>query len=96
MLSLEPAPERLTLDIGHREPEKAGGLSRIVNREDVRMLQPGSHLDLAKEPLGTQSRGQFRMKHFQGDESIVLDVPGEIHRRHAATAELTLDVVAVQ
>jgi hypothetical protein len=35
------------------------------------------------------------VQHLEGDRALVLEVPGEIHRSHAAPAELALDRVAV-
>ena len=33
------------------------------------------------------------MQHLDGDVAIVLEIMSEIHRRHAARAELTLDAI---
>ena len=48
----EPIPQRLALDERHGEPELAGGLARVVDSQDVGVLQPGGELDLALEALG--------------------------------------------
>ena len=58
------------------------------------MLQRRRRLDLDDEPLGAEHRGQFGLEHFDRDFAIVLEVRGEIDRRHAARAELALDAVA--
>ena len=60
------------------------------------MLEPGSHLDLAKKPLGTQRRGELRVKDLERDVPSVPEIPREVNRCHATPAELALDVVAVQ
>ena len=39
--------------------------------------------------------GELRAQHLDGDLAAVLEVLGEIDRRHAALAELPLDAVAV-
>ena len=59
------------------------------------MLQSGGELDLALETLSAE-RGRDRgQEHFERDKALVLDIVGEIHRRHAASAELALDEVAL-
>ncbi len=52
-LTLETSAERLTLDVGHGEPEPADGFARVVHWEDVGMLQPGRDLDLPEKALRT-------------------------------------------
>jgi hypothetical protein len=66
-----------------------------MDREDVRVLQPGGKPDFALEPIRPQGGGQLRMKHLQGDWPIVVEVVGEVYRSHATPAELTLDTVTV-
>ena len=39
--------------------------------------------------------GQVLAQHLDGDLALVLEVHGEIHRRHAASPEFALDPVAV-
>ena len=43
-LALQSVAERLALDVRHGEPELAGGLARVVDGENVRVLQPGGEL----------------------------------------------------
>ena len=59
-LAPQPVAERLALDVRHGEPELAGGLARVVDREDVRVLQPGGELDLALEALGAERARRAR------------------------------------
>lgn len=40
--------------------------------------------------------GQFRMQHFHRNRSVVPEVLGEVHSRHATAAELTLECVAIR
>jgi hypothetical protein len=86
----------IALDKGHREPELACRLARIVNREDVRMLQPGGELDLALEPLGTQRVGEIGVQDLKRDRPVVPEILREEDRGHPAPAELTLDPVAIR
>ena len=48
-----------------------------------------------QEPLGAEDRGQLGLQHLDGDLAVVLAVVGEVDGRHAALAELTLDLVFV-
>ena len=59
------------------------------------MLQAGGELDLAQEPLGAERRGELGMEHLEGDRAVVLEVLGQVDRRHAAAAELALERVAI-
>ncbi len=59
------------------------------------MLEIGGELDLREEALGAQHRGELRVEHLDGHLAVVPDVLGEIHRGHAARAQLPLDPVAV-
>ena len=59
------------------------------------MAQLRRELDLAKKPLGAERLPDFRLEHLDRDVAIVFDVVRQIHGRHAASAELALDAVAV-
>ena len=59
------------------------------------MLQVGGGLDLAQEPLGADDGGQLGPQHLERHLAVVLQVLGQVHRGHAARAELPLDAVAV-
>ena len=59
------------------------------------MAQRRCGLDLHHEALGAEHGGQFRLQHLDRDLAVVLQVLGEVHRGHAAGAELALDAVAV-
>ena len=94
-LAVEPDPERLALDEGHGIPEPAGGLARVEQWEDVGMDQLGGEPDLAVEALGPHQGAQLGAEDLERDEPAVAKIPGEIHHRHSAGAELALDIVAV-
>jgi hypothetical protein len=63
--------------------------------QDVGMLETGDRLDLAQEPLGTDHRGKLGTQHLDRDLPVVLEVLGEVDRRHAALAQLALDRIAI-
>ncbi len=70
-------------------------LTRVVERQDVWMLESGRDLDLAQEPLGPQYCGQLRTEYLESYLPMMLEVLGEIDGSHAAAAKLSLDLVAV-
>jgi hypothetical protein len=63
-------------------------------RENVRMSQVRFGLDLGQEALGTDDRGQLGLEDLERDLTLVLEVVGQLHGRHSALVELTLDRVA--
>jgi len=50
VLTGETLSERLSLDVGHHIEQPARGLTRVEEREDVRMLELRRNLDFAQEP----------------------------------------------
>ena len=79
------------LDLGPRVSSP-----RVENRQDVWMRQAGGCLDLLQEPLGAQHGREFRLQDLKRHLSLVPEIFGEIDRRYAAFAEVTLDPVAVR
>jgi len=67
-----------------------------MHRQDVRMLEPSSELDLPLEALRTQCGRELRVKNLQGNRTVVPEIVGEKYRGHAATPKLPLDEVAVR
>jgi len=70
-------------------------LTRVEERQDVRMAEARGRLDLAQEPLRPEGGGQFWPQHLHGDQAAVSEVLGEVDSRHAARTELPFDPVAV-
>jgi len=68
----------------------------VVQRQDVGMIQPGGDRDLTQKPVGTEQRRQLGPQHLDRDGAAVLHVVREVHRCHAAAAQLALDPVAVR
>jgi hypothetical protein len=95
VLTLEPLPQRLALDPGHHVVQKASGLTRVEEREDVGVLEVGGGLDLREEALRAEHGSQLGLQHLDGDLAVVLRVFGQVHGGHAALAERALDAVAV-
>ena len=69
-----------------RGTSRPGDVSRVVHREDVRVLQPGGEADLALEAFRAEGSGELGMEHFERDGAVVAEVACEPDRGHAATA----------
>ena len=59
------------------------------------MLEIRRHANLAQEALGAEHGTEFRVEYLECDVSRVLEVAGEIDRRHATASNLTLDLVPI-
>ncbi len=61
------------------------------------MLKPGREPDLPLKAVVAQARGKLRVQHLERHRPVVAEVAGEVHRRHPAAPQLTLDgVTALQ
>jgi hypothetical protein len=61
----------------------------------VRVLEARRDLDLAEKALGAQGRRELGMEDFEGDQSVVSEVPGAVDRGHATASEFFLEHVAI-
>ena len=86
----------LPVHVWHDEIEQPTGLSRIVERQHMGMLELRNDLDLAEKPVRPKRRRQFRPEHLDRDLAVVLQVTRKEHHCHAATADLTFDGVAIR
>ena len=82
-------------DVRHDVIEETVGFAGVVQREDVRVLELGSDLDLAEEPFRAKGGGQLGPQYLDRHLAMVFQILGEVHRRHAAGTHLFLDGVAV-
>jgi hypothetical protein len=70
-------------------------LTGVEHWQDVGVIQSGGGVNLSQEALGAERGSQLGVQHFERDEAIVLEVPGEVYRRHPAAPELTLEYVTI-
>src|SRR5207248_2547273 len=94
-LARQAVAEGFPFHVRHDVIEEAGRGPRVVQGQDVGVLQPGGDLDLAQEPLGAEGRREVRVQDLDRDRPMVLQVLREEHRRHAPATQLPLDRVAV-
>jgi hypothetical protein len=95
LLAVEPGAERLALHERHDVVQEPVGLARVVEAEDVGVLEVGREPDLPEEPVGADRSGQLGPQGLDGDLSAVAQVLGEKDRGHAAFAHQALDLIAV-
>ena len=81
-LPVDAVTERLTLHIRHDVEKESLGFTGVEERKDVRMLEIGGDLDLSKKAFGSDDSRQFRLQDLESDIAVVLQVLGEIYRRH--------------
>ena len=59
------------------------------------MFEPGGDPDLVQEPLRTDHRGEVGTHYLDADQTVVLQITGEVDGGHPTTAKLSLDGIAV-
>ena len=89
-------PDRLPLYVRHHIEEEPIRGAAIKQRQNVRMAHRRRGLDLHHESLGAEHRCEFGLQHLDRDLAVMLQVLGEIDRRHAPSPELALDAVAAR
>ena len=101
-VAAEAVAQALALHQRHGVPQQrraharlGGGLARIDEGQDVRMLEPCGEPDLAQEPVGAETGGQLGPEDLDRNRAIVAEVVRAVDHGHAAAAELPLDPVAV-
>ena len=57
------------------------------------VLEARGDLDLPQEAVGADRRGQLRPEHLERHVAAVLEIFGEVDRRHAPRAEFPLDAI---
>ena len=66
-----------------------------MDRKDVRVLKASGELDFPEESLRAQGSCELGMEDLQCDGTVVAEVLGQVNDCHAASAELSVDAVAV-
>ena len=72
LLPVQPVAQRLALDERHDVVQQAVGLARVVQAEDVGMLEVGGDPDLAEEPVGAERGGELGPEHLDRDRRSCL------------------------
>jgi hypothetical protein len=81
----------------HREEEATGGLTRVLHRHDMRMLQAGEHPGFAPKPFAESGVArQFRWNYLQGDITAEMGMLRFVNHAHATTTEQPHDHVVAE
>jgi hypothetical protein len=95
--ALEHRAEVLAVDEPHRQVQHTVRVARVVDRDDVRVLEAGRDGGLPLEavavlPVG----GERRRQHLQGDRAPQVQVARAVDDPHAALADERFDAVPGQ
>jgi hypothetical protein len=88
-----PILERAAVDELCDQILTAVELARIVHRENVWVIQGGSHLRFALEAAARRRVGKFVGENLDGDRTIEMGIDRPIHDAHAAGADRGLQLV---
>ena len=93
---VEALPQGLSLDVRHDVIQQVGSGARVIQRQDVGMVELCGDLDLSQEPFCAERGGDLLAEYLDGDDTVMARVVGQKHHRHAAAAELPLERVAAR
>ena len=90
-LAVELVLQRLTIDDRHHVVQEAVGFAGVEQRENVRVIEVCGNLDLLQKPSRTECGCEIRKQYLHCYFAVVLQVVGEVHRRHTASADFALN-----
>jgi len=85
--------ERLALDERHDVVKDTVGIARVVDRQDVRVLQPRGNACFAQKSGRAQRRGNILAHHLDGDLALELRIVRPVDNPHPAARNLLRDLV---
>ena len=92
---VDPLLQRLALDVLEDDVGVAAVLAGVDHRDHVRVGELGDRPSLAAEALDlVRLVGHLAVHHLHRDPALKRLVARQVHRRHAAAAELRLEAVA--
>src|SRR5688572_19360507 len=89
----EQRTQRLPLDAWHHVVEDVAVSAGVEERDDVGVIEVRRYVDLAEEAVASDGSCDVRVQHLDRYITPVLEIVREIHHRHTAPAELTLDSI---
>ena len=94
LLTIDACPQRLAGDERHHVIELPARRARVEQREDVGVTQTRRDRDFLQEAFGANGPADIRIDDFHRDAAVVLEIFGQVHRGHAAAAQLAFDAIA--
>ena len=82
------------LDVWGDVVEEPVGFARVVERQQMGMVEPRGDPDLPEEALGAEHFGKPSLQHLERDHPVVPEIAREIDHGHSAVAHLALDRIA--
>jgi hypothetical protein len=95
-LAIDALPKAFPVDVRHHVERLAVHFAGVEQGQEVRMLEVRGDADLREEAVDTEGGAELRVEELQRDGATVAEVAREVHGRHAAAAELSLDDVPVR
>jgi hypothetical protein len=86
--------QRLPFHVRHNEVEQPVSLARVVQGEDIGVLELRGDLDLSDEAWPSHRGGELLTQHFERDLAPMPNVLCQVDGRHAALPKLSLDAIA--
>jgi hypothetical protein len=96
LLVVQAVTERLACDIRHHVIQEARRFAGVVKRQDVGMREACRNLDFPQKPVAAEQSGKVGLQNLDRHPAVVLDVVGEIDRRHPPPADFRPDGVPVR
>jgi hypothetical protein len=93
--SIEQNPQTIAFDIGHDVPQKLTRAPRVQQRKNVRMGKAADDLDLAQEPLCSQTTCNLGPEYLDRYLAVMPAIRGYIHSRHTTAPDLPLHCINV-
>src|SRR5260221_7568501 len=91
-LRAEPVSQCLALDVAHDEEDEAVCLTHTMNRNDVRMREPGGGASLLHESLARRGECcEMHRENFDRNVAIELHVAREVNDSHSAASDFALE-----
>src|SRR5688500_12487142 len=91
---MHPYAQCLTGYKRHHVVELVFHVPRVVERQDIRVLEPCNETNLPDEPNLSGFRVRVHIQNLDRNFTFVFQVTREVHRRESALADLALDLVA--
>jgi hypothetical protein len=91
--SIDSAAKRFARDVRHYVVEKRLDVARIMEREDIGMLEAGQQSDFPDEAQLTGFGIRVRVENLDRDFALVLQIARKVHRRECSLSNFAFNLV---